>query len=310
MALQPDSFRSSQANATDKPPPKHTHAMKTAGPLSGLGLADHFVTSSKLGRYLTFQGNGRFLISDDFSSSKIRIPKDAQAIAAICSRDDLVARAAIMPLAHRAATMDDARRGAYEELFELIERQTLSANVREGAAAVLQSGFREARIRELEAVLTDDLNPARKRYRAFLDTVRRLIEQRVSAGAFIDDFLDFTKTVAGRLDFGIYSFCLDRILATPMIPLQVKKLVTIELLNFPPLVRRELLSNALANPGVDGQVKAFMRHAVAMHLTKGQAVEIDLLEAVKERRITEREIEQRLTHTQTAAAFSAQAGRA
>ncbi len=301
MVLQPNSFRPAQNNAP-------TSAGRP--PLQGLGLADHFITSSKLGRYLTFQGNGRFLISDDFHSSKIRIPKDAQAIAAIYSRDDLVARAAIMPLAHRAASMDDARRGAYEELFELIERQTLSANVRAGAAAVLESGFREARIRELEALFTDDLNPARKRYREFLETVRQLIERRVASGTFIDDFLDFTKTVAGRLDFGIYSFCLDRIFATPMIPLQVKKLVTIEILNFPPLVRRELLSNALASAGVDSQTKAFIRHAVAMHLPKEQAVEIDLLEAVKERRVSEREIEQRLNQSRTAASFSTQSGRA
>lgn len=303
MALNPGSFRSPQANT-------HTTVIKTVGPLQGLGLADHFVTSSRLGRYLTFQGNGRFLISDDFSSSKFRIPKDAQAMAAICSRDDLVARAALMPLAHRAATMDDARRGAYEELFELIERQSLSPRVRAGAAAVLEAGFRESRIRDLEALLTDDLNPARKRYRAFLETVRKLIEQKVSSGTFIDDFMDFTKTVAGRLDFGIYSFCLDRIFATPMIPLQVKKLVTIEVLGFPTLVRRELISNALANPGVDAPTKAFVRHTMAMHLSKEQAVEIDLLNAVKERRVTEQEIEQRLNRSRSAGAFSVQSGRA
>ena len=140
--------------------------------------------------------------------------------------------------------------------------------------------------------------------------VRQLIEHRVSAGAFIDDFVDFTKTVAGHLDFGIYSYCLDRIFATPMIPLQIKKLVTIEVLEFPPLVRRELLSNALANPAVDGQTKAFIRHAVTMHLPKELAVEIDLLEAVKERRISEREIEQRFTRAKSAASYSTQAGRA
>jgi len=307
MVLHPGSFRSPQAQPQLQT--QHT-VIKTVGPLQGLGMADHFVTCSKLGRYLTFQGNGRFLISDDFHSTKFAIPKDAQAVAAIYSRDDLVARAAIMPLAHRAASMDDARREAYEELFELIERQTLSPKVRAGAAEVLKSGFRETRIRELEALFTDDLNPARKRYRAFLETVRKLIEQRLSSGTFIDDFLDFTQAVAGRLDFGIYSFCLDRIFATPMIPLQVKKLVTIELLNFPPLVRRELLSNILSSPAADSQIKAFMRHAVAMHLPKEQAVEIDLLEAVKERRITEREIEQRFSQSKSAGSFSSQAGRA
>jgi len=95
--------------------------------MQGIGMADHFVTCSRLGRYLTFEGNGRFLITDDFASTKLHIPKDAQAMATICSKDELVARAALMPLAHRAASMDDARREAYEELFELIENQTLSA---------------------------------------------------------------------------------------------------------------------------------------------------------------------------------------
>jgi len=149
----------------DAGPQLNSRTIQTVGPLSGIRLADHFVSCTKLGRYLTFQGNGRFLISDDFHSSKVRIPKDAQAVAAIFSRDEVVGRAAIMPLAQRASKLDDSRRESFEELFELIERQTLSPRVREGAAQILQSGFRESRIRELEAVLGEDLNPARKRYR-------------------------------------------------------------------------------------------------------------------------------------------------
>jgi len=278
--------------------------------VQGVGMADHFVTCSRLGRYLTFEGNGRFLITDDFASTKLHIPKDAQAMATICSKDELVARAALMPLAHRAASMDDVRREAFEELFELIEKQTLSPHVREGAAAVLQSGFREHRIRDLEAVLSDDLNPARKRYRKFLDVVREMIEGRVSSGTFIDDFVDFTKSVAGRLDFGIYSYCLDRIFATPLIPLQVKKLVAIEVLRFPPLVRRELISNALANAGVNRETKDFIRHAVSLHLDKSQAVEIELLEAVKEHRISAKDIEKSLNRASMAAAYSGVSGRA
>jgi len=278
--------------------------------VQGVGMADHFVTCSRLGRYLTFEGNGRFLITDDFASTKLHIPKDAQAMATICSKDELVARAALLPLAHRAASMDDVRREAFEELFELIEKQTLSPHVREGAAAVLQSGFREHRIRDLEAVLSDDLNPARKRYRKFLDVVREMIEGRVSSGTFIDDFVDFTKSVAGRLDFGIYSYCLDRIFATPLIPLQVKKLVAIEVLRFPPLVRRELISNALANAGVNRETKDFIRHAVSLHLDKSQAVEIELLEAVKEHRISAKDIEKSLNRASMAAAYSGVSGRA
>jgi len=279
-------------------------------PPLGVAMADHFVTCSRLGRYLTFQGDGRFLITDDFAAGTVRIPKDAQAMAAICSKDDLVARAAMFPLAHRAARFDDARREAFEELFELIERQSLSPRVREGAGAVLQAGFREHRIRDLEAVLGDDLNPARARYRDFLDMVRAMIEGRVSSGTFLDDFVDFTKSVAGRLDFGIYSYCLDRIFATALIPLQVKKMVAVEVLRFPALVRRELISNALANAGVDRPCKDFIRHAVALHLDKNQAVEIELLEAVKTRRISTADIEKSLSRASTAAAYSGISGRA
>ncbi|MCW8915251.1 MAG: hypothetical protein OQK24_05275 [Magnetovibrio sp.] len=286
------------------------HAVQQINAMKGIGLADHFVTCNKLGRYLTFQGNSRFLITDDFASSKLNIPKDAQAMASICSKDDLVARAALMPLAHRAASLDDIRREAFEELFELIERQTLSDSVREGAAAVLQSGFRENRIRELEAVLSDDLNPARARYRGFLEVVRQLIEGRIAAGTFIDDFVDFTKSVAGRLDFGIYSYCLDRIFATQLIPLQVKKMVAVEVMNFPPLVRRELLSNALAHGAVDRATKDFIRHTIALHLDKPQAVEIELLEAVKTQRISESQIENSLNRANTAASYSGVSGRA
>ncbi len=259
--------------------------------LKGVSLAEHFVFCARLGRYMSFQGNGRFLISDDFQDTQMAISPDAQTVASIWSQDELVARAALMPLAHRAATLDDARREAYEELFTLIERQALSARVRDSAVAVLESGFRETRIRELEAVLGDDLNPARTRYRAFLSTVRLLIEKKVATGTFIDDFVDFTKSVAGRLDFGIYSFCLDRLLGTPLIPLQVKKLLVLEILGFPPTVRRELLSNMLANSAIDLQVKAFVRRSLALHMPKEQVVEIELLEAVKERRVSAQEIE-------------------
>ncbi len=292
MVLQPQSFRPFNASGRDG-----GGALGGAPKGEGGSLAEHFVSCARLGRYLNFRGNGRFLISDDFQNTKMLISTDAQAVASICSRDELVARAALLPLAQRAANLDDVRRAAYEELFSLIERQTLSKRVRDSAVALLESGFREARIRELEAVLGDELNPARKRYRAFLATVKRLIEKKVTTGTFIDDFVDFTGSVAGRLDFGIYSFCLDRLFATPMIPLSVKKLLSIELLGFPPTIRRELLSNTLANRAVDIHLKAFIRCSLALHMPKAQAVEIELLEAVKERRISPQEIEAYLSRS-------------
>jgi hypothetical protein len=95
-----------------------------------------------------------------------------------------------------------------------------------------------------------------------------------------------------------------------LIPLQVKKMVTVEIMRFPPLIRRELLSNALANGGVDRPTKDFIRHAISMHLPKGQLLEIELLEAVKERRITAQEIENTLNRASMAASYSGVSGRA
>ena len=59
-------------------------------------LADHFFGCVKLGRYLTVADNSRFVITDDFRSSPV-IP-EASAMAAIYSRDHLVAQAALLPL--------------------------------------------------------------------------------------------------------------------------------------------------------------------------------------------------------------------
>jgi len=90
----------------------------------------------------------------------------------------------------------------------------------------------------------------------------------------------------------------------------VKKLVIIEVLKFPPMIRRELLSNATASSAVDQATKAFIRHAVSLHLDKEQAVEIELLDAVKCRRISPQDIEASLKRATTKASFSGQAGRA
>lgn len=274
---------------SDKLPPQKT--------LERTDLADHFVACSKLGRFLTMQDSGRFVITDDFSTTsmpRIMTPT-AASIAAIASKDDLVSRAALLPLGVRALKGSSARREKYEELFELIERQALNPTIKDTAHELLVSGFREARIKELEDDLGGHISPARKRYRAFLETVGLLMNNKISVGAFVDEFVGFTRSVAGRLDFGIYSFCLDRIFMSTRIPLKVKKMLVMELMAYPPLVRRELLSNLLANPLNERELSAFTRHAIAMHLDKPQAVEIELLEAVKSKRVSMEEIEQNLT---------------
>ena len=262
-------------------------------------LADHFAACSRLGRYLTMADSGRFVISDDLISS--RMPREAVAFASICSKDEVVARAALLPLGRLGA--DKSRREVYEELFSLIEHQALSPRVRADAEAMIEGGFREARILELEANLHDELNPARARYRTFLETVTQLVGGKISQGFFLDEFTDFTNTVAGRLDFGIYSFCLDRIFSAPAIPLKLKKTLTVELMGFPPIIRRELLSNILAGDATIAELAAFTRHAMSMHLKKERVLEIELLEAVKMKRLSTADIEISLKGQSQSAAF-------
>ena len=157
---------------------------------------------------------------------------------------------------------------------------------------------------DLEANLHDELNPARARYRTFLETVTKLVAGKISQGFFLDEFIDFTNTVAGRLDFGIYSFCLDRIFSAPAIPLKLKKTLVVELMGFPPIIRRELLSNVLTGAVTMVELGAFTRHAMAMHLKKERVLEVELLEAVKMKRLSTSDIEISLKGQSQSAAFA------
>ena len=179
----------------------------------------------------------------------------------------------------------------YLESHILIEEQALSDVVRNSAADVLRAGFRNAEIRALEAELGDKLSPARTRYRAFLEVVKQLMECNITAGPFLDEFRDFTKIVAGKLDFGIYSFCLDRMFGSPRITMKVKKLLVLEILQFPPIIRRELLTNILALRGQARELTEFVKYMVATELGKNAAIEIELLEAFKLRRLSMEDIE-------------------
>lgn len=246
-------------------------------------VADHFLACSQLGRYLTVVDGSRFVITDDFRAHTFG-GAAAAAVASIWSRDGLVAQAALLPLGRSALTEKSWRK--YERLFELIEAQTLSSEVKRNARHVLEHGFREAEIQALEADLGDKMSPARLRYRAFLGVIKQLMEGRISAQAFLDEFRDFTKQVAGRLDFGIYSFCLDRIFGNRQIPMKVKKHLAAELLRYPPLIRRELVTNLLAYPGQDRDLVSFVRGLVMAELDPTVVVEIELLETFKRNRMS------------------------
>ena len=252
-------------------------------------LAEHFLMCSKLGRYLTVSDGSRFVITDDFRDAPVQ--PEAAAMASIFSKDLLVAQAALLPLGGAVHKMSALKREKYERLFQLIEEQALSDVVRNSAADVLRAGFRNAEIRALEAELGDKLSPARTRYREFLEVVKQLMARNITAGPFLDEFRDFTQTVAGKLDFGIYSFCLDRMFGSPRITMKVKKLLILDILQYPTIIRRELLTNVLALRGQSRELSEFVKYMVATELGKGAAIEIELLEAFKLKRLSMDDIE-------------------
>jgi len=254
-----------------------------------LDLADHFLMCSKLGRYLTVSDGSRFVITDDFRDAPVQ--PEAAAMASIFSKDLLVAQAALLPLGGAVHKMSSVKREKYERLFHLIEEQALSDVVRNSASEVIKAGFRNAEIRALEAELGDKLSPARVRYREFLEVVKQLMDRNITAGPFLDEFRDFTQTVAGKLDFGIYSFCLDRMFGSPRITMKIKKLLILDILQYPPIIRRELLTNVLALRGQSRELSEFVKYMVATELGKGAAIEIELLEAFKLKRLSMEDIE-------------------
>jgi hypothetical protein len=268
-------------------PPLGVQAAMPNGPR--FDLADHFLLCSKLGRYLTVSDGSRFVITDDFRDAPVQ--HEAAAVASIYSKDVLVAQAALLPLGSPVHKMSARRREKYERLFQLIEEQALSEVVRRSARDVLQAGFRNAEIRALEAELGETLSPARVRYRAFLEVVKQLMDRKITAGPFLEEFRDFTQVVAGKLDFGIYSFCLDRMFGSLRIPMKVKKLLVLEILRYPPIIRRELLTNILAYRGQARDLIEFVKYMVATELGKNAAIEIELLEAFKLQRLSMEDIQ-------------------
>ena len=120
------------------------------------------------------------------------------------------------------------------------------------------------------------------------------MDRNITAGPFLDEFRDFTLVVAGNLDFGIYSFCLDRMFGSLRIQMKVKKLLVLEILKYPPIIRRELLTNVLAYPGQTRELIEFVKYMVATELGKNAVIEIELLEAFKLRRLSMEDIESSL----------------
>ena len=247
-------------------------------------LADHFLACAKLGRYLTIATGARFIITDDLRGDTVH--HEAAAVAAIFSRDSLVAEAALLPLCQSIPLMDHGTRDKYERLFHLIVEQSLSQGVRGGAQSLIESRFRAGEIKDLEAQLGGKLSPARLRYRDFLTVVKKLMDRNISDRAFIDEFKEFTFDIAGKLDFGIYSFCLDSLFRSLDVPVSVKKLLSLELLEYPPLIRRELMSNILSYPEQTQDLVIFVSRLIERKLEPEKVVEIELLRDLKLQRFS------------------------
>jgi hypothetical protein len=251
-----------------------------ATPGAPVDLAAHFMECGALNTNLSLAPGGRLVITDDLLDGSV-VDIAALSMAAIVARDGQVARAAVIPLGVAASRMKRGDRDKYERLFALIEESAFAPQVRESAEALIQAGFREALIRDLAAELGGSIGPARERYRAFLDVIRLLTERRISEGAFLDEFLDFTRQVAGKLDFGIYAMCVDRMFVSERIPLRVKGSLLREVLGYPPLIRRELVTSLLASPQVESGLIELARTELAARLDARQQTEIRLYTLLK-----------------------------
>ncbi|CUW41549.1 conserved protein of unknown function [Magnetospirillum sp. XM-1] len=243
-------------------------------------LATHFMECGALNTNLSLAPGERLVITDDLLNGTVG-DVAALSMAAIVARDSQVALAAMLPLSVAASKVKPRHRPKYEQLFQLIEETAFDTAVRGSAEAMIAAGFREARIRELAAELGGNVGPARARYRAFLDVIKLLIEKKISEPGFLDEFLDFTRSVAGKLDFGIYALCVDRLFVSPNIPLMVKVSLVREVLKYPPLVRKELLTNLLASNAAPLELVQFAQGELSGGMTRDQITEIVLFTTLK-----------------------------
>ncbi len=223
----------------------------------------------------------RLIITDDLLDGSI-VDFAAVSMAAIVARDGQVARAAIIPLSVAASKVKPRDRQKYERLFQLIEETAFDESVRESAEALIAANFRDSQIRELAAELGGTIGPARARYRAFLDIIKLLIAKKISESGFLDEFLEFTRAVAGKLDFGIYSMCVDRMFVSEHIPLMVKASLFGEIVKYPPLVRKELVTNLLSSPKAPRELVNHARSQLAAGMSRTQMTEIVLFTMLKQ----------------------------
>jgi hypothetical protein len=243
-------------------------------------MAAHFMECGSLNTNLTLAPGQRMVITDDLLNGTVG-DLSAMSMAAIVARDGTVARAAILPLGIAANKVKAGDRAKYERLFQLIEETAFDGAARDSAEALLHSNFRESQIKDLAAELGGTVGPARQRYRAFLEVVKLLTERKISEPLFLEEFLDFTRAVAGKLDFGIYALCVDRMFVSERIPILVKLSLMREICKYPTLVRKELITNLLSSEKVEPELVRYARQEVANVLSRDQLTEIFLFTTLK-----------------------------
>lgn len=243
-------------------------------------LARHFMECGALNANLSLAPGKRLVITDDLLNGTVG-DLAAMSMAAIVARDGQVAHAAIIPLSVAASRASSRDRARYERLFQLIEETAFDRSVRDSAEALIAARFREAEIRDLARSLGGTVNAARQRYRAFLDTIRQLVARQISQPAFLDEFVDFTRMVAGKLDFGIYAMCIERLFASDNIPLTVKTMLLKEVLAYPPLIRKELVTSLLSSATAPAELIRYARRELGRIMTRDQIKEIFLFTTLK-----------------------------
>ena len=229
---------------------------------------------------LTLAPGARMVITDDLLNGTVG-DLAALSMAAIVARDGMVAKAAVLPLGMAASKMKPSDRAKYEKLFGLIEETAFDTGVRESAESLIHARFRETQIKELAAELGGTVGPARQRYHSFLEVVKLLAERKISEGLFLDEFLEFTRAVAGKLDFGIYAMCVDRLFVSAQVPVMVKAALLKEVCKYPPLIRKELITNLLSSPKAEPELVKYARQEVAKVLTHDQLTEVVLFTTLK-----------------------------
>jgi len=243
-------------------------------------LAAHFMQCGNLGANLTLAPGERMVITDDILRGSIT-DRAAFGMAAVVARDAMVGQVALLPLGRFASRMSARRREKFERLFTLIEESAFSPDVRTAAQSMLKARSLETEVKALGHELGGIINPARLRYRQFLDVVKALINRKISRQMFFDEFADFTKTVAGKLDFGIYALCLDRLFASKHIPIEIKGDLFAQVLTFPTLIRKELITNLLSSSSAPSRLVQHAQRELAIVMSHDQLTEIMLFTTLK-----------------------------